>query len=347
MTPDECVDDPKKVKGMWKDGPPPVAPAVQNTISLSVQFFAIYLALKVLETVQEVLNPPLGMAMADRLEFGKQVLGAAKDTVTFAPMLCILFIGARQRALRLDPKHGAPQKYAQTCMYICAYSVLFQALLVILGPMLGGKLEKGSNVDDPPTVMFENKTIGAAVTVTRYLAIVGLYVSFTCIIYSVFTIEAPDGKPTPPVPPAMQCVIDLTVEFFSVYLFLFIFNTVRDFGVPFPQVLVTLEKMKTIVAFCPMLAVILIGVRMRALELTNNKGAPPGWLQDAMFFSTEAIRMQIVMAALEGIIMPVPPKEGEEPQPLGVVATLFLSFSVIVANLALLALYGGVVFLCV
>ena len=43
--------------------------------------------------------------------------------MSFAPMLCVLFIGARMRALQIDPVNGNPQKWAQTCFYICAYSV--------------------------------------------------------------------------------------------------------------------------------------------------------------------------------------------------------------------------------
>ena len=44
-------------------------------------------------------------------------------TVNMAPMLCILFIGARMRALQIDPQSGHPPAYAQNAFYWCAYSV--------------------------------------------------------------------------------------------------------------------------------------------------------------------------------------------------------------------------------
>merc|ERR1719305_1850685 len=69
----------------------------------------------------------------------KKLLGLltmAKYTVNFAPMLCVLFIGARMRALQIDPKHGNPQPWAQNCFYMCTFSVLIQALLVILVPFV-------------------------------------------------------------------------------------------------------------------------------------------------------------------------------------------------------------------
>ena len=55
-------------------------------------------------------------------------------------MLAILFIGARMRALQIDPKTGNPQPWAQNCFYLCAYSVLIQLVLVFAVPyFLGGE----------------------------------------------------------------------------------------------------------------------------------------------------------------------------------------------------------------
>ena len=34
--------------------------------------------------------------------------------------------------------------------------------------------------------------------------------------------------------------------------------------------------------FAPMLAVLFIATRMRALQMTDNKGSPQGWVQDGM-----------------------------------------------------------------
>ena len=50
-----------------------------------------------------------------------ETLKLAKYTVNMAPMLCVLFIGARMRALQIDPVHGSPQPWAQFCFFLCAY----------------------------------------------------------------------------------------------------------------------------------------------------------------------------------------------------------------------------------
>merc|ERR1719409_1282997 len=122
------------------------------------------------------------------------VLQLATNTVNFAPMLSILFIGARMRALQIDPKFGNPQAWAQNCFYLCAYSVMAQLLLVILVPYaLGGEVRKGESEGD----------------VTFELANPSLYSILSGVIVSVFTIEdLDDPEKTPPIAPAMQCVIN-------------------------------------------------------------------------------------------------------------------------------------------
>merc|ERR1719506_1567197 len=54
------------------------------------------------------------------------------------------------------------------------------------------------------------------------------------------------------------------------------------------------------VAFCPMLAILFVGTRMRALQMTNNKGAPQGWAQDGMYLATWSIFLQFCMVLIAG-----------------------------------------------
>ena len=41
-------------------------------------------------------------------------------------------------------------------------------------------------------------------------------------------------------------------------------------------------RWRSTVQFAPMLAVLFIATRMRALQMTDNKGSPQGWVQDGM-----------------------------------------------------------------
>merc|ERR1719161_1875779 len=42
----------------------------------------------------------------------------------------------------------------------------------------------------------------------------------------------------------------------------------------------TMESCKATIAFCPMLAILFVGTRMRALLITKNRGAPQGCDED-------------------------------------------------------------------
>ena len=48
----------------------------------------------------------------------EDVCDQAAHTVTMGPMLCILFLGARLRTLQMHPINGAPQRWAQNCIYM-------------------------------------------------------------------------------------------------------------------------------------------------------------------------------------------------------------------------------------
>merc|ERR1719262_2111276 len=147
-----------------------------------------------------------------------------------------------------------------------------------------------------------------ALTFVRFAIMLCIYIGFSCVIWSIFTIEHPKGKEyTPPVSVTMQCVINLTVQFFFIYLVIWIGVTLREFqildsigfGANIMDLMVqTMENAKQTVQFCPMLAILFVGTRMRALQLTDNRGAPQGWCQQAMFLSTYALLIQVFMVVL-------------------------------------------------
>merc|ERR1719487_2512896 len=186
----------------------------------------------------------------------ENALMTATASMNFAPMLAVLFIGARMRALNMDPVNGAPQKWAQNCFFMCTYAVLAQTCLCIFIPVvLGGKAKKGK-VEGDMEYEVNNAVPGIVMTVIRFCITISIYVGFTCVIYSIFTIQHPQGPQyTPPISVTMQCVINLTVQFFTVYLGLWIAQTAKDFlQMPLPRLSDLMENAKGTIQFCPMLA---------------------------------------------------------------------------------------------
>ena len=75
----------------------------------------------------------------------------------------------------------------------------------------------------------KHKTLGTGMTICRYVIKVPIYVGFIAVIYSICRIQHPDGaEKTPPISPTMQCVINLTVQFFLVYGLLWIVITLKQ-----------------------------------------------------------------------------------------------------------------------
>merc|ERR1719252_524023 len=207
------------------------------------------------------------------------------------------------RALQMDPVNGAPQKWAQNCFFMCTYALLAQTCLCIAIPVvLGGKAKKGK-VEGDMEYEVNNTTLATVLTIVRFCITFCIYVGFACVIYSIFTIEHPQGPQyTPPISVTMKCVINLTVQFFTCYLGLWIAQTCKDFlKWELPKLSQLMEDAKGTIQFCPMLAILFVGTRMRALLITNNRGAPQGWVQDGMYMATWAVLIQFLMVLVVGI----------------------------------------------
>merc|ERR1719327_2654633 len=74
--------------------------------------------------------------------------------------------------------------------------------------------------------------MGTVFTVLRYAAMLAMYGGFTTVCYGAFMMEAPksvypDGAP--PVSPAVACTMNLTTQYFAVYLFVAVMRTYHDF----------------------------------------------------------------------------------------------------------------------
>merc|ERR1719155_426029 len=290
----------KPPAGVW-DGPiPPVSPAVACTMILSVTFFMIYFLVAVSRTYSQSAG---GQLFTSNFE---TVMLRAADTLAMAPMLSVLFLAARMRALQMDPIGGNPQKWAQNCFYACTYSLIFQTALAVAVPLfLGGEVKKNEKIEGDFKMELKEKDsfVAKVLTAFRFLIMLTLYACTMAVVCSVFTIQHPDGKElTPPLSPTMQCVLNLVFQYFIIYLLLWIYYTVEDFVGLDISILAAakdaIESAKATVQFAPMLSVLFIATRMRALQMTQNKGAPQGWVQDGMYLASWAVLIQFMMCLL-------------------------------------------------
>merc|ERR1719388_129952 len=99
---------------------------------------------------------------------------------------------------------------------------MIQVILAIAVPLvLGGTVEKGTKGQGDINYEVNNKALGVCLTVMRYFVMFSVYLGISAVIWSIFVIEHPQGPQyTPPISVTMQCVINLTVQFFIIYILL-------------------------------------------------------------------------------------------------------------------------------
>merc|ERR1719247_2225039 len=286
---------------IWDGAVPPISPAVGCTVMLSSAFFIIYFLLAVSRTYSQYVG-----GSNTHTSFFQSTMERAADTLGMAPMLCALFLGARMRALQMDPVTGNPQRWAQNCFWLCSSALLCQTCVAVLVPyLLSGEVKKGRLEGDAEyDVGPKESWLAKGFTAFRFLIMLFVYGCAVAVVCSVFTIEHPDGaEHTPALSPTMQCVLNLAFQYFLIYALLWVFLTVEDFlgqSTYLTDAKNAINSAKSTVQFAPMLTVLFIATRMRALQMTDNKGAPQGWVQDGMYLATWSIMIQFMMC----LIMP-------------------------------------------
>merc|ERR1719440_960226 len=214
------------------------------------------------------------------------------------------------RALQMDPVGGNPQRWAQRCFYAASYCLIAQTCMAAVVPLcLKAKAlpKDEKTVEGDVKYEFEGEEgqglLPKILTALRFIIMLSVYACTTAVVCSVFTIQHPDGKElTPPLSPTMQCVLNLVFQYFVIYLLLWIYYTVEDFVGLDMSILAAakdaIESAKATVQFAPMLSVLFVATRMRALQMTQNKGAPQGWVQDGMYLASWAVLIQFMMCLL-------------------------------------------------
>lgn len=268
--------------------------AMTASVILIIQFVSVYFLLR---TVQ-------GLRRRDGVmpKWYQDISGAlhlARMTVNLAPMLCILFIVARARALHISPRNDFTPMWVQVCMYVCAWGVFGQICIIFLGLVLG----TGSPAGTDRAEADPNPGLRTLLERLRYLLLLVVCGSFILVIFMVTAFKNPEG-PTPSSTKADFAIFCLVVQYFGIYLCMLIVQSLRDVLV-FPLALLTsaLEQTTSAVEFCPMLSVLFMAASLRAQELVVG-GQPQGWAGDAMFLATAAITALIILCLLMPFFIP-------------------------------------------
>merc|ERR1719331_1341160 len=262
---------------------PEVSTTMKCIISLTIQYMVVYTALGIWRSYLDFSQTPYDSSQVQKM------LKSASETMFYAPMVCLMFVGCRMRVLQLTKGTGDPQDWVRFSMQAVTYSILANTLLVLIIPLFTAtevELEKETGeLKTEAKNPFENAMLATIFTMVRYLSFLGLYVGFACVCTGVFLYEPPAGVwdgPIPPLSPAVQCTMVLSTTFFMIYLLHAISRSYSQFaqGHLFTS---TFEKVMMRAAdtlgMAPMLCILFLAARMRALQMDPVGGNPQKWAQ--------------------------------------------------------------------
>mmetsp|Transcript_119007 Transcript_119007/g.210398 ORF Transcript_119007/g.210398 Transcript_119007/m.210398 type:complete len:990 (-) Transcript_119007:59-3028(-) len=289
---------------------PPVSVAMTCIMTLTVFFFTVHLAHALLWSCVELAGGPASPragSSAGRLRTFvvnfEKCLRLCMSAVDLAPILCALLIAVRMRALQLEPKYGRPQSWVEACFYVIVACLISQPVLIVLLTLTGGLSEVTSvrRGDCAPEIVEDldsqpMRILRRIVVVVNYLNMTVMYSACFAILVGVFLLEARPGKPTPPVSPTMFCVIMLATLHLGTYLSLFLSQI-------FGRAQHIFKMAEQAVKLGPMLAVLFLGTRMRALQLSKQEGSPQCWAQDAMYMAVMAVVAEICLVLVVSVFI--------------------------------------------
>merc|ERR1719213_168291 len=281
-------------------------------LNLTLQYIVIYTALGICRTVLDF------QGVAHKSSQVHAALKHASETMFYAPMVCMLFVGFRMRVLQLTKGTGNPPEYVQIAMRSVAYSILANTLVVLLIPVFSSseiELEETGEVktktDGNP---FESPVIAFIFNALRYLIVLGLYAGVGVVVYGLYVFVPPSSVwegPIPPVSPAVNCTTILTGTFFLIYFLLAVSRTYSQyvggntFVGKFEEVM---HRAADTLGMAPMLCALFLAARMRALQMDPLTGNPQGWAQACFYTCTYALVAQCLVAVMIPLTMGGKPK---------------------------------------
>jgi len=193
--------------------------------------------------------------------------------------------------------------------------VLFIPLVTGRATPLKEHLKMSRSISDPLTAMLhyfdgpdltedDSKVAFYALTVVRYLILIGFYGGLAGLISGIRTyvpVGVSDVTKLPTLSIAEMCTMTLAVAFFGAQLIIAGCRTYEEFaGTEFPTIVGVMNGAATTAEFAPMLAILFLSAHMRALQHNDQ---PQVWAQSCMLIATAALCVALLLAVLVPLLM--------------------------------------------
>jgi hypothetical protein len=340
---------------VYPQGTTKPSPSVICVTILTAVYFTILLMLWIIRTATEEWFDPsvdkkqesaLGWqpkksppAKLEKLGGAVGAAESASQAVKKAPMLAVLFLAARMRALQLNPPQGLPPAWANTCFYAITFAIIVE-VCVAAAVGASGIVSQGYY----GTPSFRANT---ALHAVQHLICASVIAAVVPIYYACLGMKAANGEDVP-LSTTVKCCFMFAGLYFGIeslkLLALFI-NDVCRYSMR--ATIETFTAAGISVSFCPLLCILFVACRMRALQITQQQGSPQEWAQNCMFVCVFATSVQ----SLSCLLLPIFTGGATRTDPDGNVVhdlrPMIGAYAVtVVKYVALFALHGSVAAIC-
>lgn len=271
----------------FPEGTTEISTAVLCTIYLAVLYFGIYFLL--------LLGHSSGVGEDGLLGHSSGVGGfpsvrlhaAARQAllpIRKVPMLAVIFLASRMRALQLNPPSGMPTPVEHWSFIAICFAVSVETMVALI---IGATGEEQSSHYGLPLYKSSH-----SLHLCMCMAGLLVYLSLIPIVHGIFVVGGVDG---PPLSTTTTAVLQLGTLYFLANILQWLIFTLEDLGAT------DLEDAKAVVLaadvsvrLCPLVSILFVACRLRALQLTQQQGAPQMWAQQAMFLATFAMMVQML-----------------------------------------------------
>lgn len=311
----QVVEHDKHPSGGYKRGSPlyekqeslvaktPVSTTMRCIINLIAQFFLVYTTLFFTQIINRARPSTL-----PRLE---KCLLCVQKTVYMIPMLCVLFLATRLRAIQLTKgmteKYDLPQPWVKSAMTTVVVAHMLRTAVYAVYYALHNK--------DP-----DDKTVGAAVTekilqAAIYLITAVHHFGFLVVCIGLWTMSPPkelwgkNGAPETTI--AILCTILLTMLFFAVHFCIELVKTLDELTTPGGKRFGNLasqsslfREMHNTVDVVPILCLLFLGAHIRSLQLSGmDTSGPLPMSKTSFYLATGSVFALVFLHILMAVIL--------------------------------------------
>jgi len=308
------------------------SPAISAAILLIVLFFSVSFILWAVRARQQTW----GLLHDQKGKQQRQMMGAALSAamaVRAAPMLAVLFLAARMRALAVSPPDGEPSPLVGACFSTAVVAIYLQTLVNAYIGYTGSE-----------EVGYYRAHIYKASLWAHCLQHCLGGISLAAAVVVASNIFVGQGL----LSPTMNAIMALSYLHLTVSGLFWLTSFLRD-CVKWRSLTMqnTILAAAVSVGYCPMLCILFLACRMRALQITEQQGTPQWWEHDCLHLCVMSTIVQVFCCLALPIFTGAAATVDGDGNPTYDLRPMVGAYAVtVVKYVALFCLYGGVIGVC-